>query len=306
MGRQWLSGFAAALALLSAAGCDKAVSACFDEGRVTLPDEQLVLEAVNNGQSGRDIAAAVFAGDIDAVARFARGDPRLLDTHVPPRAYPEFRPDGQFGDLLTFAVARCDRQMVDALLALGAPVNGAVPGAPLDLAIQAGDLDLAEQLLEAGASPDPQKAGGTIVPMLTAGRHARPDAARLLIRHGADLGWIDATGTTALQTIVDMDSMQVAEVLIEAGADPWAVGAGGALPARGISEPLQLTSKTEEAARQRLISRLKRPGVPWPPPDPATVRRLVTENAWPPVGAREAGLKPAPPEVIAMLRGTRH
>jgi hypothetical protein len=301
-----LPALAGALALLLFGGCETAASACFNEARVTLPDERLVLQAVNNGQSGRDIAAAVFEGDVETVRRLARGDPLLLDTHVPPKVYPEFRPDGQFGDLLTFAVARCDPRMVDALLYLGVPANGMIRGAPLDLAVRAGDLGLARRLLEAGASPDPQKAGGMIVPMLTAGRHARPDAAQLLIRHGADLGWTDSTGTTALQTIVDMDSMRVAEVLIAAGADPWAVGAGGALPARGISEPLQLTARDEEAARQRLIARLNRPGAPWPPPDPATVRGLILDHAWPPTGAREAGLRPAPPEVVAALGGTRH
>lgn len=267
-----------------------------------LPDQRLVLKAVTNGQAGRDLAAAIFEGDGAAVRTLLTNDPALRSTHVPPVSYPDFAPDGQYGDLLTFAVGRCDRAMVDTLLDLGVPAEGAVPGSALDLAVRLNDLALAERLLAAGAKPDPAP-GSSIVPMLTAGREGNPEAARLLLRHKADPNWRDASHTGILQSVVDMDSMQVAEALIEAGADPWALSAGGALPARGIFEPLRLRSAGEDAARARLIARLQKPGVPWPPPDAATVRTMLREGRWPPPGS---GLPPAPEELLVGLGGVRH
>lgn len=245
------------------------------------PEETLVLKAINHGQSGRDLAAAIFAGDQAAVRRLLSADSALRTTHVPPVAYPDFAPDGQYGDLLTFAVARCDPAMIDVLLALGVPADGALPRSALDLAIRSGQLHLAERLLKAGAQPDAQP-GDRIVPMLSAGRTADPEAARLLLYYRANPNWHDGTDTSILQSVVDMDAMRVAEILIAAGADPWAVGTDGALPARGISEPLRLHSGEEEAARQRLIALLRTPGAPWPPPDPKTVRALIADNRWPP------------------------
>lgn len=308
-GRGWSRSIAAAAALIvlaPGAACT-ATPSCYSGGApVRLPDEKLVMKALTNAGAGRDIAAAVFAGDTALVELLAKGDHALLTTHVPPPIYPDFRPDGQYGDLLTFAVARCDATMLDTLLRLGASADGAVPGAALDLAIRASDLGLARRLLAAGASPDPQKQGGKIYPMQTAGRIARPDAAQLLIDAGADLAWTDDTGTTVLQTIVDMDSMRVAEVLVAARADAWAVGAGGALPARGIAEPLRLASPQEEVAQRRLVARVRKPGLPWPPPDPATVRRMVLAGEWPPSGGQALGLKPAPPKVVALLKRTVH
>jgi uncharacterized protein len=263
-------------------------------------DERLVLQAVTNGQSGRDIAAAVFAGDVAAVRRLAGGDARLLTTHVPPARYPDFRPDGQAGDLLTIAVARCDGAMLDALLALGAAPDGAVPGLPLDAAVAGHDLAAAERLLAKGASADP--AGEHAAwPLRTAARSADPAAARLLIARGARLDRLDPTGTGPLQDAVDMDSMRVAEVLIEAGANPWTVGAGGALPAFGIAQPLRLSSPAEEAARERLVARLRRTGAPWPPPAPAEVKTLIREQRWPPPALARHGATAPPAAVVATL-----
>jgi len=287
--------------MMTNSSCSAGAADCFHG--VTLPDARRVVLTVTNGQAGRDIAEAVLTGHADRARVMLAADPALATTHVPVRRYPDFQPDGEYGDLLTFAVARCDARMLDTLLHAGVAANGAVPGNALDLALQGNRLSDAERLLAAGGSPDPQKTTpGAPWPLVTAGRKANPEAATLLIRHGADLGWTDSTGTSALQTIVDMDSMRVAEVLIEAGADPWAVGPDGALPAFGIAQPLRLVSPEEEQARQRLIARLSRPGLPWPPPDPAALRAAVREGRWPPASALALGVKPVSEAVIAAIR----
>lgn len=245
-----------------------------------LPDERKVLTAITHGQAGRDLAAAVFAGDTDTVRRMLAADSRLRDAHVPPAVYPNFAPDGQWGDLLTFAVGQCDMTMVDLLLQLGLPANGAIPGSPLNLALQSNDLSFAERLLDAGASPDPEPSD-FVAPLQTAGTQASPAAAELLLTRGADPNRRSSVGFTALQGVVDGDSMRVAEVLIRHGGDAWALNPGGGLPAQGIAQPLILTSEAEEAARQRLLSQVRRADRPWPPPSPAEVRQAVAEDRWP-------------------------
>ncbi|MDR6787171.1 hypothetical protein J2Y58_000509 [Sphingomonas sp. BE138] len=267
-------------------------------------DERLILKAVTNGQAGRDIVAAVFAGDAAKVRALAQRDPALLTTHVPPARYPDFRPDGQWGDLLSIAVARCDATMLDALLAAGAAPDGAVPGLPLDTAVGTHDLTAMRTLLAAGARPDPSGPNAPW-PLRTAARVADPAAAKLLIAAKAQVDRVDATGSSALQDAVDMDSMQVAEVLVEAGANPWAVGAGGALPAYGIGQLLKLTSPEEEAARARLVAKLRASGAPWPAPAPAEVKAAIRERRWPPAALAKVGATPPPAAVLETLDARR-
>lgn len=252
-----------------------------------LPDERKILTAITHGQAGRDLAAAVFAGDQAAVRQMLTTDPQLRTAHVPPATYPDFAPDGQFGDLLTFAVAQCDTGMVDLLLQLGVPANGAIPGSPLTLAVQARDLAIARQLLAAGAHPD-QPPGDPFRTMYSATLHS-PEAVELLLAHGADPDRRDSTGTSILQTTVDGDAMRSAEVLIRHGGDPWLLGPDGVLPAQGIAEPLILHTDADEAARQRLLRQVRRADRPWPPPSPRDVRRAVAEDRWP-IGDTPAAL----------------
>lgn len=277
---------------------------CTDAAATSQPTERLVLEAVTNGQSGRDMVAAVFSGDQATVRALSQRDPALLTTHVPPARYPDFRPDGQWGDLLSIAVARCDTAMLEALLAAGAAPNGSVPGLPLDTAVAAHDLTAMRMLLAAGASPDPDGPDAKW-PLRTAARVADPEAATLLIAHKAQLDRVDATGSTVLQDAVDMDSMQVAEALIEAGANPWAVGAGGALPAYGIGQPLALGSPAEEAARRRLEAKLRAAATTWPAPSPVEVKAAIRDGRWPPGALARAGATTPPPAVLQALDAAR-
>jgi hypothetical protein len=248
----------AVLAML-ATGCVQSPVHGEGQADVMLPDPVEVRRAVNHGGSGQALTDAVFEGNVAAVAAMLAADPALRDTHVPPVAYPDFAPDGEFGDLLTFAVARGDAAMLEALLDAGVAPDGAIAGRALDLAIEIDNLGLAERLLQAGARPNPVRPDATHVPLLTAARRGNVEGARLLMRAGADPEWRDSTGTSLLQTAVDMDSMLVAEAMIEAGADPLAVDRHGTAPVQGIYQDLRLTSPVEEQARRRLMARLPRP-----------------------------------------------
>lgn len=279
-----------------------AASSCFDGmGPVRLPERRLVLQHVGNGETGREIADAVMRGDLEAVTRLARHDPQLLATHIAAPDYPDFAPDGAYGDLLVFAVARCDAAMLRGLLELGLPPDGVLPGAALDLSIQANTPDFMLILLEAGADPDPQKRGGAY-PLDTAAARRNAAAARLLLEHGADVHWANAFGYTPLHEAVSRDAMEIAELLIDHGADPWRASRVGQLPAYGIAQPLTLRTDADAAARDRLIARLRGSAAGWPPPDPQTVRRLALAGNWPGAERRAAGVPDLPEGALDYLR----
>lgn len=280
-----------------------ATSACFEDmGSVMLPDRHRVLGAISHGETGRAIAEAVLDGDAATVRRLAAADPEALNAHVPPVEYPDFAPDGEFGDLLVFAVGRCDRAMLHTLLELGLSPDGAISGAALELSIQANTPDFMIDLLDAGADPDPQKHGAAAYPLDRAAAHRNLAAARLLLRYGADVHWADPFGYTALHEAAAMDSIAVAELLIEHGADPWRPSRVGALPAWWIAQPLVLSHEADVAARDRLIQRLRTSGAGWPPPDPQTVRRLALAGDWPGAERRAAGVPDLPEGALDYLR----
>lgn len=266
-----------------------------DEG---LPDRQKVLAHVTHGEGGRAMAAAVMEGDLARVRVLAESRPDLLRAHVPPAVYPDFAPEGQFGDLLTLAVGAGDDAMLAALLDLGVPANGVLWAKALCLALVTDRLDLATVLLEAGASPDPEHDNASDAPMVRAIFRNSVPMAELLLRYGADPNWRDSSSTTMFQTAVDADAMLVAEVMFAAGGDPYAVSGGGRVPAIGISEPLFIESRPDEAARQRIIARIKASDRPWPPPSTQQIRLLVASGEWHSVH----GLPAPPTDLVEEIR----
>jgi ankyrin repeat protein len=201
--------------MLALGGCSvMANSRCFTQRTVVIPDHELVLANVNNGQAGRDIAAAVFDGKIDDVTAMIKRDSRLLTTTTGhDKIKNSERPTGQYGDLLTFAVSRCDLAMEKQLLDLGMPVNGTDIGGALTLALLADTLEMAEPLLQRGASPDPQKLSGQNA-MREITSFSQLGGVMMLLRHGLDLNWQNQFGNGHSQTAVDMEQYPIAEVLI--------------------------------------------------------------------------------------------
>jgi ankyrin repeat protein len=195
-------------------------SRCFTQRNVLLPNRELVLANATNGQSGKEIAEAVLDGRTEDVTAMLKRDARLLQTKIVyDKAKASEAPDGQYGDLLTLAVSRCDLAMEKHLLDLGMPVNCVEIGAALTLALLADTPEMAELLLQRGASPDPQKLGGQNA-MREITSFSQIGGAVMLIRHGPDLNWQNQFGNGHLQTAVDMEQYQIAEVLIAKGANP--------------------------------------------------------------------------------------
>jgi hypothetical protein len=278
--------------LLVAQGCAMpAYRSCFTaRPHVVTPNRDKALANLTNGPAARRLVEAILAGDAATAGALLRSDRALVTTEVTFDARGgASRPDGQYGDLLTFAVSTCDPAMVSALLEAGAPPDGQQIGQALTLALLADTPAMAELLLRAGASPDPQKKGGqNAMYEVTANGHE--GGVMTLIRNKADTAWVGRFGDGYLQDAVDMEQFRIAELLVDAGANLWQVSGAGAVPAQSLVGAAILDNKENEAARARLRAKAKRPELPWPPPKPPELRALILGGKWPTPAMKAAGM----------------
>lgn len=264
-------------------------AACFAPG-TALPDRREIATDAHLGQSGRELALALLTHDLVAARRLLDRDPRLAG-----------EPVGLHHDMLSVAVASCDLAGVVLVLAHGAPPDGAHGrGIPLRLALRANGPDMAFRLLKAGASPHPRadRAG----PITTAIELNALGAVRMLLDFRADPNVAERTGNRPLQTALDMEHFRIAELLLDRGADPWAIDGGGGNLGSALATSMLTAAPDEAAARARLVKRLARLGWPQPIPTPAQIRALALAGTWPPQHARATGAPAVSPEVLALLR----
>jgi hypothetical protein len=273
---------------------------------VVLPDRARVLANVTNGGSGRLLSEAVLDGKVDDVAAMLARDPRLIQTVVTHDPRMDAAPAGQVGDLLTLAISRCDRDMIDRLLKAGMPANGVKIGNALSLALLADTPDMAEMLLKAGASPDPQKLDGGEDAMATAMAFSNPGAVITLLRHGADPRYVDAFGVDRVREAVGTEQTDIAEILVKAGASLWTVAEDGSMAVHDLSRPAMVFKTPElQAARDRMLalaeSQAMAADIPWPPPDRATIKRMMLSGQWPTAAMTKVGMVPSP-QALALMK----
>lgn len=261
---------------------------CFTRFDPVLPAREKVRPRLSHGEGGKQIYDAVAAGDEAAVTALLARDPALIRTAVR-FADGEEPYNGNDGDLLTFAVASCSPRMVARLLEMGAAPDGERPGAALTYALLADTPDMAEMLLSGGASPDPVDPQSQRAPFATAMTYRNLGAVRMLVRHGLKLDRPDVFGNTYLIDAASHRSFQIAEVLVDAGANPWRIGMGGGTAAYHIANAGEETGD-EKAARERLVAKVRKPGLPWPPPAPQEVRERIMGVAWPSPQLEAAGM----------------
>jgi hypothetical protein len=281
------------IALSLMPGCTSVTSdrACFaHRPSLVLPNRQLALSNLSGGAAARSLGEAVWNGDVREAERMIRADPKLLGASVGYDTRMAAPPVGQYGDMLAFAVSRCDMAMIDLLLNSGMPADGIQKGEAMAIALLANSPAMADKLFDAGASPDPQKNGGkNLVHELSA--FSAVGGIQTLIRRGLDLNWVDAQGNDHLDTALAMEQYSIAEHLVRAGAKLWRINGAGALNAWTLNKPMVLEADRENlAARERLLVLAKVDGLPNPPPDPATVRKFVLAKSWPTSAMAKAGM----------------
>jgi len=256
------------LLAMTIAACEPAEARCFAADTV-LPTRAEVLASPSLGGSGRDLAEALLDRHGARAKRLLDADPALARLAV-----------GRDHDMLTVAIASCDPALVSLLLDHGAAPDGVQPGLPLDLALRADDPELAFRLLKGGAHPNPK--GHPTGPLRTAIELNSPGGVRMLLDFHADPNVQESNGRRSLHIALDTEHFRIAELLLDRGADPWAVDHGGANLGSSVVAPMVTSAPPEDAARQRLRARLVRIGWPQPVPTFAEVRTLSAEGRWPP------------------------
>lgn len=265
----FLSLLAPVSALTLASGSGDARTDCFAPG-TELPQRRETLADFRLGASARDFAEALYDGDLDRARGLLAADPGLARRRV-----------GTRYDMLSIAVATCNPDAVDLVAHGGAPLDGVDDqGLPLRLALRATDPGLAHRLLAAGASPNPH--GNPSGPLRTAIALNSLGGVRLLLDFRANPNVAEGTGNRPLHTALDMEHFRIAELLLDRGADPWAIDNGGANLGTAVSTPMLTDVLDEAEAQKRLAARAVRLGWPSPAPTPREVRAAALAGDWPP------------------------
>ena len=126
-----------------------------------------------------------------------------------------------------------------------------------------------------------------VQPMLAAVMNGTPDDVRRLAeKHvGLDERYA-ANQSTPMVWAATVDQWPMVEILIDHGADIWAHDEFGITAAQRTITSRILPGSKEDAARLRVIEKLKARGYPFPPPNSNEILALEKAGQWPPHGAR--------------------
>lgn len=107
---------------------------------------------------------------------------------------------------------------------------------------------------------------------------------RELIASGANLEERKSDGSTPLLLAAETDQFEIAETLIDAGADIWATSEFGD-SVGWAAEKSQVVRGAQGDARHRVLGKLRARGFPFPAEYRSIVLRHVQAGEWPPTAA---------------------
>lgn len=233
-----------------------------------LPDAGALQRDPSLGGSGRALVDALLAHDADVVDSLLAHDSALVRATFA----------GQ--SLTEIAIATGDMTIIETVLARGAALDGTGDGGPLILALQSSAPDIAWLLLDRGAAVAPK--GAPLEPVRTAIALGSSGGVRMLLDRGLDPDLTGALARRPLHVALDMEQFTIAELLIDRGADPYAIDAAGANLATAATTPMVTTSVVEAGAQARLRERLAALRWPEPHPAPPALVAMAATGNWPP------------------------
>ena len=145
----------------------------------------------------------------------------------PSNPYPstskENMPAQKLNRLLCKASEKGDLQQCKILIKQGADARGNSKhtDTPIMIASRSGHSEIVRLLISHGANTNDRSRGDNDSPLIFAGRGGSTDVARLLIAHSADVSCRDAFGFTALMWAASKGHLEIVDLLLENGADPF-------------------------------------------------------------------------------------
>ena len=111
--------------------------------------------------------------------------------------------------------------------------------------------------------------------------HGDREAVARMIAEGFDVEVRNYRGTTPFLTAAETDQHIIAEMLLDAGADPFTMDSLYISAARGIELSNMSPDTQKGQARLRIIEKMKAAGVPWPPPPSKEFPQAFEDGRWP-------------------------
>lgn len=108
------------------------------------------------------------------------------------------------------------------------------------------------------------------------------EAVSQLIREKKDVNTPDNRGQAPLLIAVSTQQFQIAEVLIDSGANIWAINTLGFNVGLFTYNSQVAEESPEGRAKNRVVEKLQAQGFPWPPPWHDETLKMVEKGNWPP------------------------
>jgi ankyrin repeat protein len=181
--------------------------------------DRAAVQSILGSLDKKDVAGA--DGTAALVWAASRNDLQMADLLL--RAGADAKSATEYGATALYAAAAYpDAAMTEKLLAAGADPNRALLSGetPLMEAARRGNLATVRALLTAGADVNAQESGGGQNALMWATSERQTAVIEELVRRGADVSAGSKTGFTALMFAAQQGDVDIAKILVRAGAKP--------------------------------------------------------------------------------------
>jgi len=154
--------------------------------------------------------------------------------------------------ILMMSLSACGQKKPEPDTKETAKTEVKAPSMPLSAAVVGGNLEVVEQHIEAGTDINEKDPLSGSTPLITAVTFDKRDIAQALIDAGADLSIKNNDGSTALHVAAFFCKVEAVQMLMEAGADKNVKNNYGATPRETVVGPFAEVKPIYEMMQQQL------------------------------------------------------